>query len=195
MIVCNNSDDYNLLKSLRSHGWSRDTIFEKKNKNKKFNFITSGYNLRPTDIQAAIANNQYKRLEKFKHQRDQNRKLIIKSLRKSSSWDNQFSFTTYDEKNRTKVGLGFLFCLNKKLIKKSKFLNHLDNVGIENRPILSGNFLNQPASKIYKFDNSSQYKISNEIENRGFFIGLHTKAINKKILNFLVKNLMKIDEI
>ena len=97
MIVCNNSDDYNLLKSLRSHGWSRDTIFEK-NKNKKFNFITSGYNLRPTDIQAAIANNQYKRLEKFKHQRDQNRKLIIKSLRKSSSWDNQFSFTTYDEK-------------------------------------------------------------------------------------------------
>ena len=31
----------------------RDTIFEKK-KNKKFNFITSGYNLRPTDIQAAI---------------------------------------------------------------------------------------------------------------------------------------------
>ena len=196
MIVCNNSDDYNLLKSLRSHGWSRDTIFEKKNKNKKFNFITSGYNLRPTDIQAAIANNQYKRLEKFKHQRDQNRKLIIKSLRKSSSWDNQFSFTTYDEKKIEPSWFGLPILLNEKLIKKkSKFLNHLDNVGIENRPILSGNFLNQPASKIYKFDNSSQYKISNEIENRGFFIGLHTKAINKKILNFLVKNLMKIDEI
>jgi CDP-6-deoxy-D-xylo-4-hexulose-3-dehydrase len=26
MIVCNNINDYNVLKSLRSHGWSRDTI-------------------------------------------------------------------------------------------------------------------------------------------------------------------------
>ncbi len=196
MVVCNNFDDYNLLKSLRSHGWSRGTIFEKKGKYKKFNFITAGYNLRPTDIQAAIANNQYKRLEKFKHQRNQNRNLIIKSLRKSSEWSNQFSFTTYDEKKIKPSWFGLPILLNRKLIKKKKiFLKYLDKVGIENRPILSGNFLNQPASRIYKFNNPSQYKFANEIENRGFFIGLHTKPINKNILNFLVKNLMKIDEI
>ena len=48
---------------------------------------------------------------------------------------------------------------------------------------------------IYKFDNPRHYKFANEIENRGFFIGLHTKPINKNTLDFLVKNLMKIDEI
>ena len=30
MIVCQNKDDYNILKTLRSHGWSRNTDFEKK---------------------------------------------------------------------------------------------------------------------------------------------------------------------
>ena len=58
MVVCNNTRNYNILKSLRSHGWSRDTIFHKKYKKKykdldeQFLFINSGYNLRPTEIQA-----------------------------------------------------------------------------------------------------------------------------------------------
>ena len=58
MVVCNNTKNYNILKSLRSHGWSRDTIFHKEYKKKyknlddKFLFINSGYNLRPTEIQA-----------------------------------------------------------------------------------------------------------------------------------------------
>ena len=29
MIVCNDIGDYNLLKSMRSHGWSRDTNLHK----------------------------------------------------------------------------------------------------------------------------------------------------------------------
>ena len=36
--------------------------------------------------------------------------------------------------------------------KKNKFLKYLTNMGIENRPIISGNFLNQPAAKLYKFN-------------------------------------------
>lgn len=196
MVVCNNFDDYNLLKSLRSHGWSRGTIFEKKDKFNKFNFITAGYNLRPTDIQAAIANNQYKRLEKFKHLRNHNRNLIINSLKKSSKWNNQFSFTNYDEKKIKPSWFGLPILINTKLIKKKTlFLKYLESVGIETRPILSGNFLNQPACKIYKLDNPIKLKFANEIESRGFFIGLHTKTIKKNTLNFLVKNLMKIDEI
>ena len=53
MVVCNNLENYNILKSLRSHGWSRDTIFHERYKkkykkiNEKFLFINSGYNLRP----------------------------------------------------------------------------------------------------------------------------------------------------
>ena len=35
---------------------------------------------------------------------------------------------------------------------KNLFLENLSKKGIENRPIISGNFLNQPASKFYNFN-------------------------------------------
>jgi CDP-6-deoxy-D-xylo-4-hexulose-3-dehydrase len=87
MIVCKNEFDYNLLKSLRSHGWSRNTIFHNYYKKKykelddRFLFINSGYNLRPLDINAAIAHSQYKKLKKFIKIRSKNRELIIKMIR------------------------------------------------------------------------------------------------------------------
>ena len=44
MVACKTKEDYDLLKVLRAHGWDRDV---KKNNRKKFNFINSGFNLRP----------------------------------------------------------------------------------------------------------------------------------------------------
>ena len=71
MVCCKEKSDYEIMKSLRSHGWSRGLVNEKKISNtfkevdSKFIFYNSGYNLRPTDITAAIGSNQFKRLDKF----------------------------------------------------------------------------------------------------------------------------------
>ena len=94
MVVCNNIEDYKILKSLRSHGWGRDIKTAKKfpNLDPRYIFINSGFNLRPTDIQAAIGSSQFNRLEIFKKNRHDNRKKIIESLKKDIRWNNQFSF-------------------------------------------------------------------------------------------------------
>ena len=86
--------------------------------------------------------------------------------------------------------------LNKKYQKiKIKFTEYLERAGIENRPIISGNFLNQPSAKLYKLnDKNHQFPNADEVENRGFFIGLHTKPINKKQLDLLEKHLLHIDK-
>ena len=86
--------------------------------------------------------------------------------------------------------------VNEKFSKiKNNFLNYLSSCGIENRPIISGNFLNQPASKLYKFKFDSKiFKNSQSIEDRGFFIGLHTNKITNKNINFLTDKLLKIDD-
>ena len=77
-----------------------------------------------------------------------------------------------------------------------KFLEKITKNGIENRPIISGNFLNQPASKFYNFKfNNNDFKVANDIEKRGFFIGLHTKRISKKETDHLVRNLLRIDKL
>ena len=83
MITCKTKSDYEILKSLRSHGWSRDKKIAEKypNLDPRYIFINSGFNLRPTDIQAAIGTSQFKRLEKFQKIRSINRKNTHKSCR------------------------------------------------------------------------------------------------------------------
>jgi len=201
MIVCNNLEDYNILKTLRSHGWSRDTSFhthyKKKYKklNDKFLFIGPGYNVRPTDIQAAIGLNQFKRLNKFMKIRNDNRTKIINAIKKHRLWDNQFKFVTYSKKIKPSW-FGLPIQINDKFLKnKDKYLNFLATKGIETRPIISGNFLNQPASKIYKFkSNKKDFVNANEIEKKGFFIGLHTKLLKIDELNFITENLLNINK-
>ena len=86
--------------------------------------------------------------------------------------------------------------INKKYSNKRKnFLNHLTKWGIENRPIISGNFANQPATKLYNL-NSKRLTFVNaqKVEDLGFFIGLHTKKISNKIAEYVSKCLLKISE-
>ena len=201
MIVCNDTNDYNVLKSLRSHGWSRDTdlhnSFKKnyKSLDDRFLFIGPGYNVRPTDIQAAIALNQFKRLNKFIKTRNTNRNKIINFLKMDNKWNNQFSFVRVDI-NTKPSWFGLPILINKKYAHiKKKFLNHLSKKGIENRPIISGNFLNQPASKFFNFRSTKMdFKNADEIENRGFFIGLHTKNLKQLELKYISNCLLDIDK-
>jgi len=201
MIVCNNLNNYNIIKSLRSHGWSRETTFHNaykkkfKNLDDRFLFINSGYNLRPTDIQAAIAHNQFKRLNKFITIRNYNRKKIIEKVKNNKKWNNQFYFINHSKMIKPSwFGLPILI-KNKFLNKKKKFLDHLTKSGVENRPILSGNFTNQPATKLYNL-NSKKLVFANaqKVENLGFFIGLHTKKISNEIAEYISESLLNIDK-
>ncbi len=192
MIVCNKKEDYEILHSLRAHGWDRG--LNNKN-NKSFNFVNSGFNLRPLDLTAAIGLSQLKKLEKFKSQRISNRNRIINSLKKSKKWKNQFIFIE-PIKNLKPSWFGLPILIDKKFIKiKKNFLNKLNKEKIETRPIISGNFLNQPCIKLYNLKTKNEKFLgSQEIEDRGFFVGLPTKKISNEKLNFLIKNLLKIDD-
>ena len=100
MVVCNNKNDYEILKSLRSHGWSRDEKTSKKfpKLDPRYIFINSGFNLRPTDVQAAIGLSQFSKLERFKIIRSQNRQKIINHLTNHPKWKSQFSFIKVPKK-------------------------------------------------------------------------------------------------
>ena len=209
MVVCSNKDDYNILFALRSHGWLGGTRFynrdlklyneyAKKNPNldPRYIFINSGFNLRPTDIQGAIAHNQFKRLTKLKSQRNINRNLIINEIQSSKKWDNQFKFIEIP-KNIEPSWMGFPILLSKKFKKKKKkFMDYLDLKGIETRPIISGNFLNHPAAKLYNLNKDKKtFKNAQEIQDLGFLIGLHTRRINKIKLKLIHDSFFKIDTI
>ena len=84
----------------------------------------------------------------------------------------------------------------KYLLKKREFINYLDEVGIETRPIISGSFLNQPAAKLYKLNPKKLlFKNAQKIQELGFVIGLHTKKISRKEVEFIKNSFFKIDKI
>jgi len=191
MLVCNNSEDYKIAHTLRAHGWDRGL---KKKQNTEFNFINSGFNLRPLDLTAAIGLSQLKRLKQSIKTRTYNRNKIINSILNSEKWNNQLSFLEPQEKLKPSW-FGIPILLNKRLIKfKRQYLNQLNNNGIETRPIISGNFLNQPSIDLYKLNNKKEkFAIAQDIENRGFFIGLHTKRIEENEIIKLTNNLLSIN--
>jgi len=191
VIICQNKDDYQLLNTLRAHGWDRNL---NKNNIKSFNFINSGFNVRPLDLTAAIASNQLKRLNKMIKNRNYNRDLIISALKNNKKWKSQFSFfEKQDGISPSWFGLPLL--LNNNLVqKKNRIIKFLNSKGIETRPILTGNFLKHECCKLYKFKNSiSKYKDSCFIDNNGFFIGLPTEKLSKLKLDYLVGNLLSVD--
>jgi CDP-4-dehydro-6-deoxyglucose reductase, E1 len=192
MIICNDKNNYEIIHSLRAHGWDRGL----RNKKNNFNFINSGFNLRPLEVSAAIGFNQFKRLNKFKKIRFSNRIKIINKLTNSKKWKNQFTFIDPIKKlDPSWFGLPILIN-NKYKKKKDKFLSFLNKNGVETRPIISGNFLNQPSIKLYELNKDKKiFNGSQDVEERGFFIGIHVDPISEEKLNLLENKLLKINEI
>ena len=193
MIVCKTKEDYELIYTLRSHGWDRGLSSNKKKNN--FNFINSGFNLRPMDLTAAIGLSQLKRLNSMIKSRSKNRGLIINRIKKHSKWEGQFDFFN-PNKNLEPSWFGLPLLINKELVnKKEKFIKYLNYSGVETRTISSGNFVNQESGKLYKFKyQKKDFKTSQEIEDRGFFIGLPTNDMSIDTLNFLCEKLLRIKD-
>ena len=128
--------------------------------------------------------------------RAKNRSKIINSVRKSEKWSNQIDFLN-PTKKVTPSWFGLPMLINKKfLFKKKRYLKYLNKNGIETRPIISGNFLNQPVAKLYKLKKKNEYfKNADEIDKRGFFIGLQTKKIDQKTVKFLTNKLLNIKNV
>ena len=186
MICCKNKEDENIIKSLRSHGWakglSNQKKIEKKFKkiNKNFLFINSGFNLRPTDIQAAIGLSQFNSLNSFVKIRKINRDKIIRSLMLDKRWKNQVSFVN-NSKSIKPSWFGLSMLLNKKYKnKKNQIFSRLDKLGIENRPIISGNFLKQPALRKYNLKQKSEdFPNANFVHEHGLFVGLKHQILSQ----------------
>ena len=190
MICCKNNDDHEIIKSLRAHGWSRGLKNEKKiaaaNKHldSRFIFYNSGFNLRSTDIAASIGLNQFKDIDQFIKKRSINRDKILKIFKKKIKMMKYLSFI--DANNHVKASwFGIPILLSKK-INRNKFLKKIEKLGVETRPIISGNFLKQPSIKKYKLNKKTNFKNSDIVNNHGFFIGLPTSTISDKNIKKLV---------
>lgn len=192
MVICQTQEDYDLLKSLRAHGWTRELSNRSELEaqypevDPRFLFVNVGYNLRPMEIQAALGLKQLERLPEMNSNRVANNNLIIESLKRHPKWKNQFLFT-HPGPGVDPVWFGFCLQLEKDYtVNKSKYLEYLSQRGVENRPIVSGNFARQPAFKLFNLAvNPNDLQGAEQIHNSGFFIGVHTDRLSESQVNSL----------
>ena len=192
MICCSDDNDYEIIKSLRAHGWSRGLKNEiqiaKNNKNidKRFIFYNSGFNLRSTDISASIGLSQFKDLDSFIKSRLQNRNRILSAINKNKIVKSNFKILEAT-KYLKPSWFGIPIIMSKKL-DRNKIIKNLEKNGVETRPIISGNFLKQPSIKKYGLKHKNKMKNANQLNNFGFFIGLPTSKISKIKIKKLVSS-------
>ena len=195
-MVCAKETKYiEILKSLRSHGWSKDLANNKKiskkykHIDKDWIFINSGFNLRSTDINAAIGLEQLKKMNKILSTRKYNYNKIKKALINHPNFKNQFEII--NEKKGTDIawfGIPIFLKKNNKKYKQN-VMNKLKKFGVITRPIISGNFANQPSVKLYKIKINHKLNNADLVDINSFFLGLHNTKINKKKLHYLVKSI------
>jgi len=70
----------------------------------------------------------------------------------------------------------------------------LEKFGIESRPVLTANFLNQPAIKKFEnFPDASNFPVAQSVSNNYFMVGSHHDLSDKQV-NYLCSKLKIIAE-
>ena len=183
-VVCHTQEDADLLRCLRAHGWSRDLSnrrqveAEHADIDSRFLFVNTGFNVRPLEIQAAFGLQQLERLPSMNATRNRNLARLHAALQAHQRWTGQFSFPAASP-GTIPAWFGSPFLLNASLAsQKRDYLGYLGANGVETRPIVSGNFIRQPALALLGFDlDPAAYPGAEEIDRRGFFIGVHTEPL------------------
>ena len=153
---------------------------------KKFLFETPGYQLEPSELSAAFALVQLKKLNKFIKIRQSIFKKHVKFFEKYSKY---IELPVQNKKANT-AWLAFPM-----LVKKNKYFNRtdiqkfLENRNIQTRVIFTGNILKQPGfSYLKKGLNNKNFSIADNVMERGLMIALH-HGLTKTQLNHIYKSL------
>jgi CDP-6-deoxy-D-xylo-4-hexulose-3-dehydrase len=195
MVVTDNDELYENLKAMRAFGWVRDLQDKEKYASAnagidpRFLFITSGYNLRPTEIQGSFGMHQIKKLDGFIDLRRRNASYWTKRLSPYSDL-----LVLPEELPGTKhVYFGYPLTIEAEApFTREQLVNHLETKLVETRPVMAGNMAEQPVMKHVPHRVSGSLANSRMIMRQSFFFGNHSgigaperEYITESITDFL----------
>ena len=186
------------LRSMRSHGWSRDRSDASSwnssvsNNDSKFLFVSTGYNVRPMEIQAAIGSLQIDEIDTFVSRRREIARRVSHAL--TGTELSVIGKETLLSEKTMKTNSWMLIPIkihgNNIETRKKQILSSLEQLEIETRPVLTGNFLSQPAiQRITRHAvDPRSFKVATDITNTAFLVGAHHDLTDAQI-DFLCQSL------
>lgn len=192
------------LRSMRSHGWSRDRSdvstwnAQVSSNDSKFLFVSTGYNVRPMEIQAAIGSLQITEIDTFVGKRREIARRVCQALRGTQlSVIGEGAFLDVES---AKTNSWMLIPIRVKgqnvTDRKTRILDKLAGLEIETRPVLTGNFLSQPAIQRITRNavDPKSFKVATEITESAFLVGAHHDLTEEQI-EFLCSSLTDVSSI
>lgn len=169
MICTDDRGLYNILKSIRSHGWSRDLDIDFKKSLKDiwqinefddlYTFYYPGFNMRATDLQAFIGISQIDKLEQITKSRESNYNRYNELLNNSYWMPNSHGTVTSN------------FAYPVIHPKKKEIVAKLQENHIETRPLLCGSMGNQPFYK--RLYGKLELENSDIVSENGLYVPNH----------------------
>ena len=183
MLVTDDEELYHLTRSLRAHGWTRDlpadaSIVDRRQDEfyEAYRFILPGYNVRSTELNAAVGLEQMKKLPAMLSARERN-------------WDYFRECFAQDPKFiiQRETGRSSSFCFTIILdpafdVDRSTVLDALGKAEIEFRIITGGNFLRHDVKRYYDYEVvGGSTPNADIVHDRGFFVGNHPYDLRSEI--------------
>ncbi len=176
MVVTSDARLADLLRAMRAHGWVRDMHAGAEiaagypDIDPRFLFLTTGFNVRPTEINAAIGLEQLKKLPSF----NERRREIARSLDAGlAALDQAGELTLIRHDPRvTPAPFGYtVLCRSRE--GRDGLRRHLEAAGIETRPVICGNLVRQPALAHHAYRVSGDLAGADRVMDCGLYWGTH----------------------
>jgi len=150
----------------------------------KYIYSHIGYNLKATDMQAAIGLSQLDKLDFFIKKRKENFNYLYENLESITSFDLPKS------EGKAEVSwFGFPITINGSAkYTRADLMKKFSENNIGTRFLFGGNILLQPAYVNLNLGNPKDFPVANNVVNNTFWIGVYP-GLTKEMLDFVIKSI------
>jgi len=175
---CITTDDAELadaMRSLRAHGWVRERsdraalAAQHPEADDRFLFVTPGFNVRPTEVAAALLGPQIERLDSYVAQRRANHRDWCAAIGATD-----LPIQVFPEATGTHhAGFGFPILLREDCpMDRAQVCEGLEARGVDTRPISGGNLAAQPVfASVPGARVEGALPVADQVHRRGLFVG------------------------
>ncbi len=155
----------------------------------KYIYSHVGYNLKVTDMQAALGISQLKKVDGFIEKRRANWQYLYNGIKQSPILAKHFNPVVATE-NTNPSWFGFpMYCMEN--LNREKIVSNLENAKIGTRLFFAGNLIKQPAYKNVNYRVHGDLDTTNLVMNKLFWIGVHP-ALNEQKMNYMLEQLEQV---
>jgi CDP-4-dehydro-6-deoxyglucose reductase, E1 len=158
----------------------------------KYTYSHFGYNLKATDLQAAIGCAQIEKLDSFVKARRDNWQRLYKGLKKFE----KFLLLPQPQKNSKPSWFGFMLTVkNNAPFSRDEIVRHLEQNNIQTRMLFAGNIVRQPAFDSIR-NKKNTYKIIGKLANtdivmnNSFWLGVYP-GLSDNMLKYVINQFNK----